>query len=438
MLAVMLLLTACSSSNENNDNEVIEKNTASATVPGNQNDSETENDDKMFFSQSTDYQEGEADNDRPNMTGDNSATSVPGSAANSDTSTDSGASTDGVNSTGTAKPSASADNSAVTGTAKPTATAKQNIATTQEATAKPTSPTKPGITSSTAPATKKPTATATSKPTATTATAKPTNTASGTTSTVKPTATVKPTSTTASTPTPTVKPVTYSFSPSNVTVYSGDDTDIYIKVVASNGQTVSISELDLDWYDLGDGRQNFNRNTSQAKGSYSVSDANVARLSGMIYADGTERLSVNGYWGKLGTTTIKCKHISGQILTLTVKSIKDPQYAAYYHPYNWEVIDADMKAYIERKNATYDTSMSPETCGYFPGATYGSYSSQGRTFHDSLIGAIDSTISSLVYMNHGLMTEDDLKSSRLYLWRNLTSGTVGEDDEMYLIRVLYG
>ncbi|MBQ8165158.1 MAG: hypothetical protein IJZ94_05015 [Clostridia bacterium] len=95
------------------------------------------------------------------------------------------------------------------------------------------------------------------------------------------------------------------------------------------------------------------------------SDANVARLSALIYTNGTEELSVNGYWGKIGTCTIKCKHKSGQMLTLTVKSIKDEKYAAYYHPYNWSVIDADMKAFVESKNGVYDTTMTPENSGYY-------------------------------------------------------------------------
>lgn len=53
------------------------------------------------------------------------------------------------------------------------------------------------------------------------------------------------------------------------------------------------------------------------------------------------------------------------MLTLTVKSIKDEKYAAYYHPYNWSVIDADMKAFVESKNGVYDTTMTPENSGYY-------------------------------------------------------------------------
>ena len=204
MLAVMLLLTACSSSNENNDNEVIEKNAASATVQGNQTDSEPENDDKTFLPQSTDNQEDEADNDGTNMTGDSSATSVSGSAANADTST------------GTARPSETqSSGSSTTATAKVNATSKT---TATSIAAKPIS------TSSVTTSTKKTAVTAINAATSTknpTTTAKPASTSDAATSTKKPTATAKPTVTTAK-PTATTHASTYYWSDEVTEYLTGD------------------------------------------------------------------------------------------------------------------------------------------------------------------------------------------------------------------------
>ena len=423
-LAAALILTGCSKSTENKETKGNALPTATASADT-QLSVDSEYDPENKVPQQTDVQESGTDTviTAPTVSGSEDTT-ASGTETASSKDAASGTAASSTNGSAEAAKTATGSIKATSGI-KPTATQAAN----SNSSSVSGSASSGGSSSNTNVKTTS-IQSGTSKPAA--ATAKATSAASKT-------ATAKPAATTVATAAPTAKAVTYSFSPSKITVYSGDDTNKQVKIVDSNGNNISFKELDFDWFDIGSGMTKFAPGTEQKKGTYYVSDADVAQLSGVIYSDGTEDFSVDGFWGKIGTTTITCKHKSGHSLTLTVTSIKDERYAAYYHPYNWEVIDADMKAYIEGKNGVYDPTMIPEESGYFPGADAGGYKSQGQALYKFCIGSIDATITNLARVEADLgMTVNDLGGCRLYLWRKHTGGTVGANDEYYLFRCLYG